>query len=100
MKDGTTTSGLLALPADHHGRVIDGKRPTILVRTPYGSHAGKRSGALFVERGFNLLYQDTRGRFDSGGEFFPVQVQAVPRNGTQVDSPPLSAVLVSTGRAS
>ena len=74
MKDGTITKAIIALPADEHGHRLQGRRPTALVRTPYGAKAGNRVGHLFVERGFNLLYQDTRGRFDSGGEFFPVQV--------------------------
>ncbi|MCA9875965.1 MAG: CocE/NonD family hydrolase, partial [Anaerolineales bacterium] len=55
-----------------------GKRPlpTILLRTPYG-----RSGAMggpmvfianrFAERGYNVVCQDVRGRFDSEGEFEP-----------------------------
>ncbi len=74
MHDGIITKAIIALPADERGNPIDGRRPTILVRTPYGNKAGNRVGNLFVERGYNLIYQDTRGRFDSGGEFFPVQV--------------------------
>jgi len=50
--------------------------PTVLLRTPYG-----RSGAIggpmvfiasrFAERGYNVVCQDVRGRFDSEGEFEP-----------------------------
>ena len=53
--------------------------PTILIRTPYGrSQAAGLSGVLpdfiarrFAERGYNVLVQDVRGRFDSQGEFDP-----------------------------
>mmetsp|Transcript_13219 Transcript_13219/g.30661 ORF Transcript_13219/g.30661 Transcript_13219/m.30661 type:complete len:597 (+) Transcript_13219:116-1906(+) len=52
-------------------RAIDGTRPTILVRTPYGSN--QRSVArLYAERGFNYVILDTRGRFQTGGDFIPV----------------------------
>ena len=47
-----------------------GRFPTILVRTPYG----RKASGFFVshrmaERGYNVLVQDVRGRFDSEGEF-------------------------------
>lgn len=50
--------------------------PTILMRTPYG-RAGTTGGAMvfishrLAERGYNVVCQDVRGRFDSGGEFEP-----------------------------
>ena len=50
--------------------------PAILIRTPYGR--GGVLGALmifvsqrFAERGYNVLMQDVRGRFDSGTNFTP-----------------------------
>jgi putative CocE/NonD family hydrolase len=53
--------------------------PTILIRTPYGRN--RTSGVTgflpdfvaqrFAERGYNVVVQDVRGRFDSGGEFVP-----------------------------
>lgn len=53
--------------------------PTILIRTPYGR--GTSAGPVglapafiaqrFAERGYNVLIQDVRGRFDSKGEFVP-----------------------------
>jgi putative CocE/NonD family hydrolase len=55
--------------------------PTILIRTPYG-----RPGALgvigrfvvqrFAERGYNVVVQDVRGRFDSEGEWEPYTHEA------------------------
>jgi uncharacterized protein len=51
--------------------------PTILIRTPYG-RSGTTGGAMvfisqrLAERGYNVVCQDVRGRFDStGGEFEP-----------------------------
>lgn len=56
-----------------------GKYPTIMIRTPYGRNvnAGFFGSFMtffahrFVERGYNVLVQDVRGRRDSEGEFRP-----------------------------
>lgn len=53
--------------------------PTLLLRTPYGRSARVGPSGMmmsfvaqrFAERGYNLLVQDTRGRFGSQGEFVP-----------------------------
>lgn len=73
MPDGTT------LIADHYFPATPGRYPTILIRSPYGrsSRASAFGGLLvfiarlFTERGYNVLVQDVRGRFDSGGVFEP-----------------------------
>lgn len=70
MRDGIT------LAADHFFPRAAGIFPTILIRTPYGR---RRGGGLlhifvaqrFAERGYHVITQDTRGRFDSEGEFIP-----------------------------
>jgi hypothetical protein len=69
----------VTLAADHHFPAQPGQYPTILIRTPYGRNL--RSGAFggafaflarrFAERGYHVLIQDVRGRFDSEGEFDP-----------------------------
>ncbi|MEE8373868.1 MAG: CocE/NonD family hydrolase [Dehalococcoidia bacterium] len=57
-----------------------GTFPTIFIRTPYGR--GREAGLAgmilgdfmpqrFAERGYNVVVQGARGRFDSGGEFDP-----------------------------
>lgn len=47
-----------------------GRFPTILVRTPYSRKAsGSFVSHRMAERGYNVLVQDVRGRFDSEGEF-------------------------------
>lgn len=67
------------LVADHYAPQIDSPLPTILIRTPYG-RSGRYSpfgaflafiGRLFAERGYHVIIQDTRGRFESGGIFNP-----------------------------
>src|SRR5215813_12837704 len=67
MRDGVN------LLADHYVPVGLGRRPTILVRSPYGraSFWGWLYGRPFAERGFQVLIQSCRGTFGSGGIFDP-----------------------------
>jgi len=47
--------------------------PVILIRTPYSNGDEKNSdGHFFAERGYAVVIQDTRGRFESEGEFNPM----------------------------
>ncbi len=76
MRDG------VSLATDHYyPRVTTGEAfPTVLIRSPYGRepHAGAFGATLafiarrFAEQGYHVVTQDTRGRFNSGGEFDPV----------------------------
>ncbi len=67
------------LIADHYFPKVDGMFPTILMRTPYGrDRAGGLLGVVheflcqrFAERGYHVIIQDARGRFDSEGEWEP-----------------------------
>src|SRR5215831_1012911 len=61
----------VVLLADHHFARGSGKRPMILVRSPYGRAGfwGFLLGRPFAERGFHVLIQSCRGTFGSGGEF-------------------------------
>jgi uncharacterized protein len=78
------------LATDHY--TPEGKRlfPTILVRTPYGRNAsagpvGVLSAFLaerFAERGYNVLVQDVRGRFDSGNDFDPFRYETADGHAT------------------
>lgn len=45
--------------------------PTVLVRTPYGRESKKEFYYRYVQRGYALVIQDTRGREDSTGEWLP-----------------------------
>lgn len=73
MRDG------VLLIADHYSPHPNLLAPTVLIRSPYGRRASAGFfGALlafiayrFAERGYHVVVQDVRGRFDSGGEFNP-----------------------------
>ncbi|MCB8925927.1 MAG: CocE/NonD family hydrolase [Ardenticatenaceae bacterium] len=57
--------------------------PTILTRTPYGRKSMNSFFAtLFAERGFNVVAQDVRGRFDSEGHFEPYVNEAADGEAT------------------
>ena len=47
------------------------KFPTVLVRTPYGKSVGASVYYRFVQRGYAVVIQDTRGREDSTGQWIP-----------------------------
>jgi len=71
----------LLLACDHYvpRRLVRG--PSLLIRTPYGRNASMGAfGALtdfcarrFAERGYHVIVQDVRGRFDSQGDFHPYE---------------------------
>jgi hypothetical protein len=64
MRDGVT------LVADIYRPKAPGKFPVLLQRTPY-NRRDAATGAFLASRGYVVVLQDTRGRFDSGGEFYP-----------------------------
>jgi putative CocE/NonD family hydrolase len=50
----------------------EGPFPTILARTPYNRLSeGTLKGGWYAKRGYVFVAQDVRGRFASGGEWFP-----------------------------
>lgn len=82
MRDGVLLATDIYFPAPR----ADGPRrhPVILERTPYGKHRPSRSertaaqaavlsraevAAFFCRRGYVVIYQDCRGRYESGGRF-------------------------------
>jgi hypothetical protein len=73
MDDGIT------LATDHYAPVTRESCPTILIRCPYGRNLDHGLFGLRIEfvarrlaeRGYHVLVQDVRGRFDSEGEFEP-----------------------------
>lgn len=73
MRDG------IHLATDHYQPQTAEPCPTILIRSPYGRRASAGFFGLllammaqrFAERGYQVVVQDVRGRFDSGGEFNP-----------------------------
>ena len=53
-----------------------GPFPVLVYRTPYGRKSAEKYYTTFrraVERGYAVLIQDVRGRYDSGGEFRPYE---------------------------
>jgi putative CocE/NonD family hydrolase len=67
MRDGTLLSMDLIRPD------INGPLPVVLVRTPYDKMSTRGNPALndLARRGYIVALQDTRGRFNSDGVFFP-----------------------------
>lgn len=72
MRDGVELSADVYLPSE------PGRWPVILHRTPYGNSedtgepfSGVGSALYFARRGYAVVLQDARGRFDSGGEWYP-----------------------------
>lgn len=84
MPDGVT------LYADHYFPRAQGRFPTILIRTPYGR--GGESvpqgwvswfvARRFAERGYHVVVQTTRGRYDSEGVFEPFVNEAADGRAT------------------
>jgi putative CocE/NonD family hydrolase len=68
MRDG------IRLSTDIYRPDAPGKFPGLLLRTPYGNGGmGDRDGHFYTQRGYVVVIQDTRGRYDSEGDFDPMQ---------------------------
>ncbi len=79
MRDGVNLSADIYLPKAH------GPFPTVLVRTPYSNNSApavQRARAL-ANNGYVCVLQDTRGRWDSGGDYYPLQGEGVDGYDTQ-----------------
>jgi hypothetical protein len=50
-----------------------GNFPVILMRTPYGNEGSyyREPAKFYAQRGYAVVLQDCRGRYDSEGEFYP-----------------------------
>ena len=72
MRDG------VRLYADIYRPARPGRFPVIVVRTPYGKQRDGIHRALidFAQRGYAVVAQDTRGRFESEGEWDPFRFEA------------------------
>lgn len=78
MRDGTQLSADLTIPDD------DQAHPVLLIRTPYG-RAGVREAIDPIgcaRRGWAVVMQDVRGRFESEGEFHPLQQETADGHDT------------------
>ncbi|MCP5119650.1 MAG: CocE/NonD family hydrolase, partial [bacterium] len=65
MRDG------VALAADIYRPDADGSYPVLLQRTPYNRKGGAAQARELAAAGYIVVIQDTRGRYDSGGVFYP-----------------------------
>jgi putative CocE/NonD family hydrolase len=67
MRDGVRLSTNVYLPGEHP------RHPAILVRTPYNKGADITPNyQVFVDRGYAVVVQDVRGRYESEGAFQPL----------------------------
>lgn len=68
-RDGEKLATDVYLPA---GDEFTGKKvPAVLIRTPYGKGERTEQYYRFVQRGYGVVIQDTRGREDSTGKWLP-----------------------------
>jgi uncharacterized protein len=65
MRDGVRLMSTVYLPARQ------GRYPAILIRTPYGRAAEDLQARFYCRRGFAVVLQHVRGRFQSEGEWHP-----------------------------
>jgi putative hydrolase, CocE/NonD family len=65
MRDG------VSLVADIYRPVSDEKFPVLLERTPYNRTDEAGMANELASNGYIVVLQDTRGRYESGGEFYP-----------------------------
>src|SRR5882724_11212043 len=73
-RDGVT------LRADVYRPDAPGRFPVLLSRLPYNKNLRPRPGDIdyFVERGYGVIMQDTRGRFASEGEEYDALIWEMP----------------------
>jgi putative CocE/NonD family hydrolase len=69
MRDG------VSLIADVYRPQAPGRYPVLLQRTPY-NRRDAATGTFLASHGYVVVLQDTRGRYDSGGEFYPFRNEA------------------------
>jgi putative CocE/NonD family hydrolase len=73
MRDGTV------LRADIYRPAQNGRYPVLLQRTPYNKAGGSDIGRVAAARGYVVIIQDVRGRYESQGEWYPFRYE--PRDG-------------------
>jgi putative CocE/NonD family hydrolase len=71
MRDGTK------LRADIYRPKAEGKFPVLLVRTPYDKTQEMEFGVRAAARGYVVVAQDVRGRFQSEGDWYPFKNESL-----------------------
>jgi putative CocE/NonD family hydrolase len=69
MRDG------VVLIADIYEPRADAKFPVLLARTPYSRSSESATAYKLAAHGYITVIQDTRGRYDSDGEFYPFRYE-------------------------
>ena len=70
LRDGVKLAANVYLPPR------EGKFPVILVRTPYGKSGEQDNAVFFAREGYAVVAADTRGRYDSEGEWYAFRHEA------------------------
>jgi len=70
MRDG------VQLVADIYRPQTEGRFPVLLERTPYNRKGDSTSAYALSSYGYVVILQDTRGRFDSEGDFYPFKYES------------------------
>lgn len=70
MSDGTQ------LVADVFRPARPGRYPVVVLRTPYGRERRGADATPLAEAGYAVVVQDVRGRYGSGGDFYPFRNEA------------------------
>jgi putative CocE/NonD family hydrolase len=72
MRDGVTLSADIYRPA------TEGQFPALLLRTPYSNNAPDevQDSTWYAQRGYVVVNQDVRGRYDSDGQFYTQRGEA------------------------
>ena len=68
-RDGVRLATDIYLPAGE-GQAGLGRFPAILIRTPYGKGGVTSTAEFFAHRGYAVVVQDVRGRYESEGDFY------------------------------
>lgn len=75
MRDGVKLAVDLYMPA-RDGKVVEGRFPAVMERTPYDKEGKVNEGRYFARRGYVAVMQDVRGRFQSEGEWYAFAKEA------------------------
>ena len=85
MRDGVELSMTVLLPnAAAQGECRGETFPLVFMRTPYDRRLVRFIAQRFAERGMSVVVQDTRGRFESDGEFDIIKDEADDGEGGSV----------------
>jgi len=100
-RDGVHLATNVYRPAEN-GKVVEGKFPVILERTPYGKDNDVYYANHWVKQGYVVILQDVRGRFNSEGtwQFFRDDINDGYDTAKWIGSQPWSNCAIGTVGAS